>query len=268
MRPYRDFISLLIFYLNILREYFMKRSSGLFLFIVLLSISSFAQNGSAPKQVPAEKTVAAAVDSGPLELAKATLAAHGGDKLKNMKSLLVRGTVDVTGAFSQVIPATFVMVIAGDRYVFELNNPIQPLKQIYDGKQKYSSGYELPPMTSLGFPLLPKIGQTGYVIAALPEAKKKKKGFRITTPDGFYTDFFVDEKTSQIKVFESSYEVNGNIVTTSVEVDEFQTVEGVMVPKRYSQRFDLGQMTVYSNFKTKEILVNSTIADDVFAIPK
>ena len=42
------------------------------------------------------------------------------------------------------------MVIAGDRYVFELNNPIQPLKQVFDGKNTYSSGYEMPPMTSLG----------------------------------------------------------------------------------------------------------------------
>lgn len=245
----------------------MKAFSLSIFLLFFLSLHSFAQNGGAPKQP--EKPVTATTDTSPLEVARATLAAHGGDKLINMKSLVLRGTVDVTGAFSQTIPATFMMVIAGDRYVFELNNPIQPLKQIYDGKQKYSSGYELPPMTSLGFPLLPKIGQTGYMIAALPEAKKKKKGFRITTPDGFYTDFFIDEKTSQIKIFESSYEIGeGRVVTTAVEVDEFQTVEGVIVPKRYSQRFDLGQMTVYSSFKTKDILVNSTIEDSVFAIPK
>lgn len=244
----------------------MHRSFGFVLLIGFFSIIAFAQNGSELKQAVTEK--AAAVDNSPLVLAKATLAAHGGDKLKKMKSLVLRGSVDVTGAFSMVIPATFMLVIAGDRYVFELNNPIQPLKQIYDGKRTYSSGYELPPVTSLGFPLLPKIGETGYIVAALPEAKKKKKGFRVTTPDGFYTDFFVDEKTSQIKGYESSYDVDGRTVTTSVEIDEFQTVEGVIIPKKYSQRFDLGQMTAYANFKTKEILVNSPIADDVFTIPK
>jgi hypothetical protein len=167
-----------------------------------------------------------------------------------------------------VIPATFMLAISGDKYVFELNNPIQPLKQVSDGKQTSSSGYELPPVTSLGFPLLSKVGETGYVIAGLPEARKNKKGFRITTANGFYTDFFIDEKTNQLKGYESAYDVDGRIVTTSVEIDEFQTVEGVTAPKRYSQRFDLGQMTVYANFKTKDILVNSQIDDSFFIIPK
>ena len=240
----------------------MKRSAVLFLLIFVFSICCFAQIGSTAK--PA----ATIASSSPQDIAKATLAAHGGDKLKKMKSLVVRGTVDITGAFSQVIPATFVVVIAGDRYVFELNNPFQPLKQVFDGKNTYSTGYEMPPVTSLGFPLLQKIGETGYVVAALPDAKKKKKSFRVTTSDGFYTDFFVDEKTGQVKGYESSYDVNGQVVTTSVEIDEFQTVDGVIVPKRYSQRIDLGQMTFYFNFKSKDILVNSTIADDVFALPK
>ena len=78
----------------------------------------------------------------------------------------------------------------------------------------------------------------------------------------------VDEKSGQIKGYESSYDINGQIATTSVAIDEFQTVEGVIVPKKYSQRFDLGQMTAYANFNTKQILVNSTIGDDVFAMPK
>jgi hypothetical protein len=236
--------------------------------VAFAAINSFSQDAKLSNMPVVGKPAVVIVDNTPNELAKASLAAHGGDKLKKMKSLVVRGTVDITGAFSQIIPATFALVIAGDRYVFELNNPIQPLKQIFDGKNTYSTGYELPPVTSLGFPLLQKIGETGYVIAALPEAKRKKKGFRVTTPDGFYSDFFVDEKTGQIKGFESSYDVDGRIVTTSVEIDEFQTVEGVIVPKRYSQRFDLGQMTAYANFKTKDILVNSPIADDVFSIPK
>ncbi|MFN0280195.1 MAG: hypothetical protein ACKVRN_16580 [Pyrinomonadaceae bacterium] len=248
----------------------MKKTLGSMALVSLLAAASFSQdNGAAGKKpATANKPPVAAVDNASIEIAKATLAAHGGDKLKKMKSLVVRGAVDITGAFSQVIPATFMMVIAGDRYVFELNNPIQPLKQTFDGKNTFSTGFELPPMTSLGFPLLPKIGETGYIITALPEAKKKKKGYRITTPDGFYTDFFIDEKSNQIKGYESSYDVNGRLVTTSVEIDEFQTVEGVIIPKRYSQRFDLGQMTAYANFKTKDILVNSTIADDVFALPK
>ena len=244
----------------------MKIFSVSCLIILLLSISSFAQKGPAAK-APPEKTVAAA-DNSPLDLAKAAVTAHGGDKLKSMKSLILRGSVDVSGAFPIVIPATFMLAISGDKYIFELNNPIQPLKQISDGRQTSSSGYQLPPATSLGFPLLARIGETGFLVAALPEARKNKKGFRVTTSEGFFTDFFIDEKTGQIKGYESAYDVDGRIVTTSVEIDEFQTVEGVIVPKRYSQRFDLGQMTAYANFKTKEILVNSQIDDSFFAISK
>ena len=107
-----------------------------------------------------------------------------------------------------------------------------------------------------------------FVITALSDDKKKKKGFRITTPEGFYTDFFVDEKTSLMKGYESSYDAGGRVVSTSVEVDEFQTVEGLVIPKKYAQCFDLGQVTAYANFKAKDILVNSVMADDAFTIPK
>ena len=243
----------------------MKTALGCLVVAAALSLNAFAQGGASSKPA-VEKPPAA--ETTPMELAKAAIAAHGGDKFKHMKSMIVVGTVDVTGAFSQVIPATFKMVIAGERYMFELNNPIQPLKQVFDGKQKYSSGYELPPVTSLGFPLLPRAGEEGYTVSALPEVKKKRKGFRVTTPEGFYTDFLIDEKTGQIKGFESSYDVNGRIATTSVAIDEFQTIDGVILPKKYSQRLDLGQMTAYANYNCKQTLVNSPIPDDVFAIPR
>lgn len=45
-------------------------------------------------------------------------------------------------------------------------------------------------------------------------------------------------------------------------------VDGITIPKRYSQRFDLGgQVSVYASFKAKEILVNSDVADSAFKIP-
>lgn len=245
----------------------MKKFSILALLVLLPSISSLGQKAEDTKLVPNKS--AQAIKTSALDIAKVAVAAHGGDKLKKMKSLLLRGSVEVNGGSSMMtIPATFMLAISGDKYVFELNNPIQPLKQISDGKETSSSGYQLPPMTSLGFPLLMKVGQTGYVVADLPEARKSKRGFRVTTAEGFYTDFFVDDKIGQIRGYESAYDIDGRIVTTSVEIDEFQTVDGVIVPKRYSQRFDLGQMTAYANFKTKEILVNSQIEDSVFAITK
>lgn len=206
------------------------------------------------------------------KLAQLTLEAHGGAKLKAMRSLIVSGSVDVTtSAFNQAIAATFITIFSGDRYRLEINNPFQPIKQVYDGTQTSSSirgGFTLPPINRLGLPLLPRIGETGFVVTPLPEKKKGKHGFRITSPEGYFTDYFVDEKTNQIKGYDSVYEINGRTVSTSVEVDKYRVVDGVTIPEKYAQRFDLDQLTAYAAFKAKEILVNSPVADDVFTIAK
>lgn len=56
-----------------------------------------------------------------IALAKLTLKAHGGEKLKAMSSLVVKGSVDVTtSAIAQAIPATFVTVFSGDKYRLEI----------------------------------------------------------------------------------------------------------------------------------------------------
>ncbi|MEP6945704.1 MAG: hypothetical protein ABJA02_07285 [Acidobacteriota bacterium] len=249
----------------------MKRSA-VTVFLMLLSVcAAFGQGPKTIKAPETPKSEATAADRSAIERAQATQMAHGGDKLKNLRSLVMRGSVDITtSAMNQAIPSTFVTVIAGDKYNYEINNPFQPLKQVYDGTQTFSSlrGFSLPPITSLGFPLLTKIGVAGYVITSLSDAKKKRSGFRITTPEGYYTDFLTDEKTSQVKGYESSYDYDGRTITTSVVVDKCLLVDGVLVPERYSQRFDLGQLTAYADFKSKVILVNSTIDNDVFAMPK
>ena len=116
--------------------------------------------------------------------------------------------------------------------------------------------------------LLTKFEEKDFAVAAVPEKTKTKNSFRITSPEGFYTDFFIEDKTGQVKGYESSYNINGREVTTSVEIDKIRVVEGVIIPERYSQRFDLGQITAYADFKAKEILVNSEIKDEIFAIAK
>jgi hypothetical protein len=234
--------------------------------LLIFTVAALAQDKTAPASGPSAPTVKTA---SPADLAQAALAAHGGSKLKQMRSLVTRGSVDVNVS-GQMTPATFSTVISGDKYMLEINNPFTPLKQVYDGKQTFSTlrSFSLPPITSLGFPLMSRIGDAGYVISDIGDLKKKRKGFRVTTPDGFYTDFIVDEKTGQIKGYESSYEVNGRDVTTSVEIDEFQTVDGIIMPKKYSQRIEMGQLTAYASFKIKEALVNTPIADDVFTLPK
>ncbi len=240
--------------------------------LFLAAVTTTANAQSDKKSNPdINKTVVTVTktDNAPYELAKAAVSAHGGDKFKQMKTLDVRGTVDVTGStFPQAIPATFATIYSGDKYRLEITNPFQPLKQIYDGQQTSSSipGFNLPPINRLGLPLLQRIDEKEFVVSTLPEKLKKKKGFRVTSPEGYYTDFFIDDKTGQVKGYESSYIFNDRAVTTSVEIDKLRTVEGVVVPERYSQRFDLGQITVYADFKAKDILVNTPIADNIFEI--
>ena len=248
----------------------MKKVASAFILIIVAAVWISAQ----VKAI--QPTVSQAPTSTKFEaeiaLAKLALEAHGGEKLRAMKTLIMRGSVDVTtSAFNQAIPATFVVILAKEKYRFEIANPFQPIKQVYDGVNTATTiqgGMTLPPITRLGFPLLPMVGQPGFVITPLPDGKKKRKGFRMTSPEGYFTDFYLDEKTNLIRGYDSSYDINGRLVTTSVEVEKLRIVDGIAVPEKYSQRFDTEQITIYADFKTKEILVNTPVDDDVFSLGK
>lgn len=242
----------------------MKNAVGLIIYCLAFCNCIAAQsNGPGTKPAP-KPTEAEAV-------ARAAFDAHGGEKLRKLRTLVIRGSVDVTSsAFPQAIAGGFSTVISGNKYILDIQTPFQSLKQVFDGDNTISSipGITLPPVTSLGFPMLPRLGETGYVVSQLPEAKKKQRGFRLTAPDGFFTDFYIDEKTNLIKGYESAYEIRGRNFTTSIEVDKNRVVDGLTIPEKYAQRFDLGGLTAYSSFKAKEILVNSTIDDAIFAAGK
>lgn len=254
----------------------MKKYSILLL-IAVFSASIFAQTNKNNKPNGKDKIANINRGSGavsksqtPLELARATINIYGGDKFKKIKTLVVRGTADVSGSPTTTFPATFATVYSGDKYRLEISNPFQPFKQIFDGEQTFSSinNFNLPPINRLGFPLLQRVEEKNFTTSALPEKNKNKSGFRITSPEGYYTDFFIDDKTGLVKSYESSYEIRGRNITTSVEINKVRDVEGVKIPERYAQRFDLGQLTIYADFKAKEILVNSSVADDVFVMNK
>ncbi len=246
-------------------------------FITLLIIFSsalfvFGQKDQPKKSSEMPKSEVVKIENAALELAKSAVMAHGGDKFKSMKTLVVKGAVDITtSAIAQAIPATFATIFSGDKYRIDLNNPFTPFQQVYDGEQTFSSlrgGFTLPPLNRLGLPLLQKLGEKDFVVSALADDKNKKKGFRITSPEGFFTDFYLDEKTNQVKSYDSNYEINERSITTNVEIDKYKTVEGVVVPERYAQRFDMGELTAYADFKAKEILVNSEVSDSIFALGK
>ena len=243
-----------------------------FLCVFVLAAGAFGQKEQNTKIKEKEKPAAVAENkiAVPLELAKKAIAAHGGDKFKSFKTLIVRGSADISTSPTQTMPSTFAMILSGEKYRLEITNPLRPFSQTYDGQQTVSSlqNFTLPPVNRLGLPLLQRFDQKDYIVAALPENSKKKNGFRITSPEGYYTDFFVDEKTGEVKSYEASYDYNGQNVTTSVEIDKLREVDGVKIPEKYAQRFELGFATIYADFKAKDILINSEVADDVFSTKK
>jgi hypothetical protein len=203
------------------------------------------------------------------EMAKATLKAHGGENLTKMQTLVLRGSGTVTSPGSvQTIPVNFVIVLANERYRFDLNGiPVFNFKQIFNGTVSSTSmdGVNVAPVNLVGLPVLAKIEAEGVVISELPEKlKAKKKGFRVTSPEGFYTDFIIDEKTSLVKEYSGKYEVNGIGGHTAVSIEKYREVEGVMIHEKYSQKIETGQFSSYGEFTAKEILVNTAVSDDVF----
>lgn len=241
----------------------MRSIAGIVVITAVTALGVAAQTASGPSTGALKSEFATE-----LELATKAQSAHGGEKLRKMTSLVIRGTVGISFS-AQTIPATFVTVFSGEKYRFELNNPFQPLVQVNDGTQVSGSvgnGVVLPPLNRIGFPVLQRVGDFGFIVTALPAEKRKKGGFRVTSPEGIVTDFFIDAKTGMIKGYDSAYEFGGRSGTTSVEIDKFRLVDGVQIPERYVQRFDLGSNTIYADFKAKDILVNSELAADVFTI--
>ncbi|HTH50773.1 MAG TPA: hypothetical protein VL501_02505 [Pyrinomonadaceae bacterium] len=241
----------------------MKKSLLSILLVALAAVCVSAQK--TPPVAPAADTVAAD-NAAALVTAKAALAAHGGDKFKQMKSLVMKGSADINVS-NQIQPGAFSTAFSGNKYYFEVAMAVQSFKQVSDGVNTSSSvpGILLPPVTSMGFPVLAHVGDAGYLVTKFGGAKKKP-GFRITTPEGYYTDFWVDEKTGQVKGFESAYNAYGRDISTSAEIEDVQTVDGIVFPKKYSQRFDLGAFTAYATFKAKDILVNTALDDAAFVV--
>jgi hypothetical protein len=165
----------------------MKRYASISIPLVLLLIftsTSFAQNAdpgksnSAPaeaaKPIPAAPAITA--ESTPKELAAAALAAQGGDKFKNLKSMYLFGSANLFAPnSSQSIPGKFVMVTAGDKVRIDIDaSPAFKFKQVFDGQQSYSSmpGVTMPPASKFGLSVLARYDQPG--IYRFSFAKRKE----------------------------------------------------------------------------------------------
>ena len=235
--------------------------------ITLTTTVGILAQGAKPVDVKAA-AVSITSTTSPMELARIALAAQGGEKFKTLKSMVLRGSVDLYRPNStQSIPGGFIWVVAGDKVRLEVDAQPAPVsfKQIFDGQRGYSSlpGVELPPASKVGLPVLAKYDQAGYVVTALPD-KKKLRAFRITDAEGHVTDFHVDATTGRVMSFLVPY---GGF-TFGTENKKFKEVDGVLVPTEFTQRLEMQQGAFFAEYKVKDIKLNNPLGDDVFEIPQ
>lgn len=242
----------------------MKALLMTFAIALVPGVTSFAQSSKPADVKPTLVNITAT--TAPMDLARMALAAQGGDKFRSLKSMVLRGSVDLYAPNStQSIPGGFIWVVAGDKVRLEVDaRPAVSFKQIYDGQRAYSSlpGVELPPASKFGLPVLAKYDQAGYVVTALPD-KKKQRAFRIADAEGNVTDFFVDATTGRVMSFLIPY----GGYTFGTENKKFKDVDGVLVPTEFTQRLEMPQGAFFAEYKVKDIKLNNPIGEDVFEIP-
>lgn len=254
----------------------MRKSFFAFMLLLTLILSS-SSIGYAQGNVKTEAATAATssvagtpaaitATTPPLDLARAAFIAQGGEKFRALKSMVLKGSVDLFAPNStQSIPGGFVIVMAGDKLRIEIAAPPAiSFKQIYDGQNSYSSlpGVELPPMSKFGLVALSKFDQAGYNVSAIPD-KKKQRGFRISDAEGNVTDFYLDTATGRVMSFLIPY--NGYVFGT--ENKKMKEVDGVLVSTSFTQRLEMPQGAFFADYNVKDIKLNQPISDDVFAIP-
>jgi hypothetical protein len=221
-----------------------------------------AATGSA---VAAPAKAAISPVSTPAELARAAYAALGGDRYRDLKNLVLTGTVDLYAPNStQVLPGKFGIITAGDKVRQEVQSPLFSFSLVSDGFISRSTmrGFQPPPSSKFGVNVLMKLGQPGYEVSALPD-KKKDRAFRITEPDGQTTDFYIDAATGRLKRFEVPY----GPYTYSVEIKSVKEIDGLAIPATFVQRISTEQGDFYAEFKVKDAKINQDLPEDTFKMP-
>ena len=247
------------------------------LLLITVTSSAIAQKTDPPKTEGEAKTEANRIPappaitdkSTPTDLAKAALAALGGENFKKMKSSFVTGSANLYAPNqTQSIPGQFAIAMAGDKIRIDVNAaPIIVFKQIYDGERTFSTlpgGIEIPPASKFGLPVLAKFDQPGFTVSAIPD-KKKLRGFRIADAEGNTTDYYIDPTSARV----SEYVIPYQGYTFGSTISKFAEVEGVLMPMSFTQRFELpggAGGAYFAEYKVKTVKVNGPIGDDVFAI--
>jgi hypothetical protein len=230
------------------------------------SSSNSAPNGNQPatatSSIPPPPAITA--ETTPTELARAALAALGGDKFKNLKNIWIVGSVDLYGPNSTLPqPGKFSLVTAGAKFRMDVDSPAFKFKQIFDGQQSYSSipGVQMPPADKFGMAVLMHYDQSGYTVSAIPN-EKKLRGFRIADTEGNTTDFYIDPATARVMKYVSPY----GGYTFGTENSKFKEIDGVLIPFNFTQRLEMAMGAFFAEFKVKEAKLNQPLGDDVFVI--
>jgi len=236
-----------------------------------VGVSAYGQNEASKTQTPSAGNgtttgLAITATTTPVDLARAAFAAQGGEKFRNLKSTVLRGSVDLYAPNStQSFPGGFAIVIAGEKARIEVDaRPAVSFKMIYDGQQSYSSlpNVDMPPLTKFGMGMLVKFDQSGYTVTAIAD-KKKHRGFRITDADGNVTDFYVDPATGRVMSFSIPY----GGYTFGTENKKMKEFDGVLVATSFTQRLEMPQGAFFADYNVKDVKLNQPIGDDVFVIP-
>lgn len=227
------------------------------------------ENGPAKTSAPAATAPAVVItpESTPMDLAKAAFTAQGGEKFRAVQNVMLRGSASLYAPnSSQSIPGSFSLITANDKLRVEIDaRPVFVFKQVYDGQQSYSSmpGVELPPLSKFGMSVLSKFDQPGYKVSTIPN-KKKLRGFRISDPEGYTTDFYIDATNGRVMEFSLTY----NNYTFGTANDKFKEFEGILIATNFSQRFEMAQGAFFAEYNVKEVKLNQALGEDVFAIPR
>ncbi|HYW69786.1 MAG TPA: hypothetical protein VE961_02050 [Pyrinomonadaceae bacterium] len=240
--------------------------------VLVVFTSAAAQKTDPPKSGSDAKSEASTIPapppitdkSTPMELAKAALAAMGGDNFKKLKSSYVTGTVTLYAPNStQSQPGTFAIAQAGVKVRVDIVSPVIVFKQIYDGQQSFSTipGIEIPAPSKFGLPVLAKFEQAGYTVSAIPD-KKKLRGFRIVDSEGNTTDYYIDLTNARISECVIPYQG----YTFGSTFSKFREVDGVLMPANFTQRFEMPGGAYFAEYKAKDMKLNGPISDDVFLI--
>lgn len=201
----------------------------------------------------------------PVELARAAYAAQGGEKFRDLKTLILTGTVDVYIPNStKATPSNFVFISARERLWKDVRSATSFVRQIHDGERSYFSlrGLSVPPPGKFGLFVLSRFDQPGYTVTALPD-KDKLRGFRIADAEGNATDFQIDPATGRVVRHVVVYQ-NLNYGT---EYKKWKVTDGLLVPEQFIEGIETPQGTFYGEYSVKDVKINQPVNDDVFAIP-